>query len=56
MDGAQWFELELGVVIGGQRVPIVAALADWIRRTSNPPLWLDRLSSHRHTRSQYALP
>ena len=35
-----WFELELGIVVDGQRVPLAGAIADWIRRTSDLPGWL----------------
>lgn len=38
----QWFELELGVTVDGARVPIAAALAEWITRTPRPQEWLDR--------------
>ena len=37
----QWFDLELGVTVDGARVPIAAALAEWIRRTPNPQEWLE---------------
>jgi len=38
----QWFDLELGVMVDGKRVPIASALADWIRRTPHPQAWLER--------------
>ena len=41
-DTPQWFDLELGVTVDGARVPIAAALAQWIRRTPNPQEWLER--------------
>lgn len=41
----QWFELELGVTVDGARVPIAAALADWIVRTPRPQEWLERAAA-----------
>ncbi len=40
-DSPQWFDLELGVDVDGARVPIVAALTDWIARTPRPVQWLE---------------